>query len=373
MLVLGIETSCDETAAAVVEDGRRILSNVVASQAALHARYGGVFPEAAARRHLETLVPVVRAALAEAEVRWEDLELVAVTRGPGLVGSLLVGVAAAKALAWARGLPLIGVHHLAAHVYAAFLDPGSGSAAGDGRESGKEGPPTPGVGTGPPTPREVLPAVCLLVSGGHTHLFLMEEGPRFTLLGRTRDDAAGEAFDKVARLLGLPYPGGPAVERLAAGGDAAAIAFPRGLPEPGTGRGSEAPGRDLDVSFSGVKTAVAQYLDRERAAGREPAAADVAASFQQAAVDMLAARTEQALERTGARHLIAAGGVAANGRLRQALAGLASRRGVRLLVPPPFLCTDNAAMVAGAGYHLWRAGAGGGGWLDLDAEARLAL
>lgn len=350
MLALGIETSCDETAAAVVEDGRRILSNVVASQAELHARYGGVFPEAAARRHLETLVPVVREALAGAGVGWDDLALVAVTRGPGLVGSLLVGVAAAKALAWARGLPLVGVHHLVAHVYAAFLD-----------------------GTEPPSPEEVLPAVCLLVSGGHTHLFLMEEGPRFTLLGRTRDDAAGEAFDKVARLLGLPYPGGPALERLAAGGDGAAIAFPRGLPGPETGRGSGAAGRELDVSFSGLKTAVAQYLERERAAGTEPVAADVAASFQRAAVDVLVARAGQALERTGVRHLIAAGGVAANGELRRSLAELATRRGVRLLVPPPSLCTDNAAMVAGAGCHLWRAGAVGSDWLDLDAEARLPL
>lgn len=364
VLCLGLETSCDETAASVVAEGRYILSSVVASQAELHARYGGVFPEVAARRHLETVVPVVREALARAGAGWEDLSLLAVTRGPGLVGSLLVGVAAAKAMAWARHLPLVGVHHLVAHVYAAFLVDRRGEA---GRReapgpSGASRDAAPGDDAAP-RPEDVLPAVCLLVSGGHTHLFLMEEGPRFTLLGRTRDDAAGEAFDKVARLLGLPYPGGPALERLAAGGDPSAVPFPRGLPGNGAGR--------LDVSFSGLKTAVAVYLERERAVGREPRREDVAASFQQAVVDVLVARALQALERTGARHLLVAGGVAANGALRRALADAAASAGARLLVPPPWLCTDNAAMVAGAGYHLWRGGRSEG--LDLDAEARIPL
>lgn len=332
-LCLAIETSCDESAAAVVADGRRILSNVVASQADLHERYGGVFPELASRRHLEAVLPVVREALARAGAGWDDIDLLAVTRGPGLVGSLLVGVAAAKALAFARDLPLVGVHHIEGHIYANFLEAGD-SPGGD----------------------PAFPALCLVVSGGHTHLFLLEGHGRLRRLGRTRDDAAGEAYDKVARLLGLPYPGGPAVDRLARQGDGGAIPFPRAMMDNG-----------FDFSFSGLKTAVATYLER---ADARPAA-DVAASFQEAVVEVLVAKTIRAAEATGALAVLLAGGVAANSRLRAALAEACVRRGLPLRVPPPLLCTDNAAMIACAGYHAWRAGRRDG--LELEVAARLPL
>ncbi len=332
-LCLGIETSCDETAAAVVADGRRILSNVVASQADLHRRYGGVFPELASRRHVEAVLPVIRAALDEAGAAFSDLGLVAVTRGPGLVGALLVGVSAAKALAFAHDLPLVGVNHLAGHIYANFLD-------GE-----------------PPE----WPAVCLVVSGGHTHLLHIEDHGRMRLLGATRDDAAGEAFDKVARLLGLPYPGGPQIDLLARRGDAEAIPFPRAMLDED----------NLDFSFSGLKTAVAVYLEREAAAGRTPDRADVAASFQRAAVEVLVAKTVRAADATGVSRVIVAGGVAANAALRERLLAAAAERGLAVSIPPPALCTDNAAMIACAGYHAWRAGRVDG--LDMDVAARLPI
>lgn len=341
-LTLGIESSCDETAAAVVAGGRRVLSNVVASQVDLHRRYGGVFPELASRRHLEAIVPVIGEALAEAGVRPSDLSLIAVTRGPGLVGSLLVGIAAAKALAFAWDLPLVGVHHVVGHIYANFLD----------RE--------------PPA----WPAVCLVVSGGHTELLRIEGDGAAALLGRTRDDAAGEAFDKVARLLGLPYPGGPAIERRALeargrGGAAApaggaAPAFPRAMLDDGH-----------DFSFSGLKTAVAVHLERERAAGREPPVAEVAAAFQEAVVEVLVTKAVRAAREEGVPRLLLAGGVAANAALRDALAAAAAAEGIALHVPPPRYCTDNAAMIACAGHHAFRSGRVDGP--DLDAAARLPL
>ncbi len=332
-LTLGIETSCDETAVAVVADGRRVLSDVVASQVDLHRLYGGVFPELASRRHLEAILPVAEEALRRAGVTPGDLALVAVTRGPGLVGSLLVGISAAKALSFAWGLPLVGVHHLVGHIYANFLD-------------------------GPPPE---WPAVCLVVSGGHTDLLHVDEGGAVTCLGRTRDDAAGEAFDKVARLLGLPYPGGPALEALARGAEPGGVTFPRALLEPGT----------YDFSFSGLKTAVAVYLERERAAGREPPLASVAAAFQQAVVEVLTVKAVGAAVALGVPRLLLGGGVAANRALREALAAAAQEAGIELRVPPPRYCTDNAAMIACAGYYAWREGRADGA--DLDAAARLPL
>ncbi|MBX6378064.1 MAG: tRNA (adenosine(37)-N6)-threonylcarbamoyltransferase complex transferase subunit TsaD [Clostridia bacterium] len=343
-MTLGIETSCDETAAAVVADGRHVLANVVASQWDTHLPFGGVVPELASRRHVEVVLPVVRRALAESSVQPADVDLVAATVGPGLPGALLVGLTAAKALALAWNKPLVGVNHLVGHLYAAFLD-GAGGAAGDGGPS--------------------WPAVALIVSGGHSDLLYVEDHGRYRVLGRTRDDAAGEAFDKVARLLGLPYPGGPALERLARRGRPAAVAFPRPL--------LGAAGEDsLDFSFSGLKTAVAHHLEergRDGPGAGEAWLADVAASFQAAVVDVLVARAGTALVRTGARTLVAAGGVAANGALRAALASLCDRLGVRLYVPPPALCTDNAAMIACAGAFARAAGRCDD--LDLDIEPRL--
>jgi len=327
MRILGIETSCDETAAAVVEDGARVLANVVASQQAVHERFGGVVPEIACRAHVEAILPVVREALDEAALSLDQVEAVAVTTTPGLIGALLVGVTAAKALSWALDVPLVAVNHLHAHVYAAWLS---------------DGPPP------------ALPAVSLVVSGGHTSLFLTDGPASHSLLGGTLDDAAGEAFDKVAHMLGLGYPGGPAIERVAAGGRPDAVAFPRSMLGPGS----------ADFSFSGLKTAVLYHCvgpnaSREdiEAASYEPGfVADVAASFQEAVVDVLAAKACDAAGRQGVRSLIVGGGVAANGRLRQRLAGEASARGLTLQLAPPWLCTDNAAMTAGIAHHLLQAG-----------------
>ncbi len=326
MLTLGIESSCDETSAAVVADGRRVLSNVVASQESLHAPYGGVVPELAARRHVEAIGPVLRVALAQAGVDWSDFGLVAVTRGPGLPGALLVGLCTAKAVALARGLPLVGVNHLAGHIFAHWL-------------SG-----------GPPE----FPALALVVSGSHTDLALLPLANELRLLGSTADDAAGEAFDKVGRLLGLPYPGGPAVERLAATGDPHAFDFPRSFPEPG----------DYRFSFSGLTTAVAVHLERHP----DARPADVAASFQRAAVDVLASKAAFAAAAFGVRSLLVAGGVAANQALARALT---ERSPVPVRVPPLDLCTDNAAMIAAAGEAAFRAGRRDS--LDLDADPSLPL
>jgi tRNA N6-adenosine threonylcarbamoyltransferase len=327
MLIIGIETSCDETAAAVVADGRRVLSSVVATQFEAHAAYGGVVPEIAARRHLENILPVMEAALDQAGVTLKDLDGLAVTQGPGLVGALVIGMAAAKTLAFTHKLPLAGVHHLQAHILAAFLT---------------ENPPA-------------FPLVALVVSGGHTNLYRVRSFLEMELLGRSRDDAAGEAFDKVAKLMQLGYPGGVKIEIQAQNGNPEAISLPRP-------RIAEEP---LTFSFSGLKTAVALYLKKHPEVLTDPQAqADLAASFQAAVVDSLTSRARLALEQTGCDRLVVCGGVAANGRLRQVLQEQAAAEGFGLFLPPLSLCGDNAAMVAAMGYHLLRAGRR----LDLDAD-----
>lgn len=378
-LALGIETSCDETAVALVDGRGTIHANVVASQLPLHRRYGGVVPELASRRHVERILPVLEQALEEAGAGPGDVDLVAVTRVPGLLGALMVGVTAAKALALAWNRPLVGVHHLAGHIVAGFLRPRAGATADEAargaapgtspgshvsRREAPHGAPSPGGpanpdGCGPPWRQGPWPAVCLVVSGGHTDLFALDGDGEVRLLGRTRDDAAGEAFDKVARLLGLEYPGGPALERLARGGDPDAVPFPRALRD------------DLDFSFSGLKTAVAYHLQDARRRGRSPDPADVAASFQQAVVEVLVEKTVRAVERTGARRVILGGGVAANGALRRGLRERLEPLGVPLVVPPPELCTDNAAMIAAAGLARFLRGERDG--LDLDVAAREEL
>ena len=332
MIVLGIESSCDETAAAVLDGGRKILSSVVATQDDVHAPYGGVVPELASRRHLETIVPVIRRALAEAGMGLRDLDGIAVTQGPGLVGSLLVGCSAAKALSWVHGAPLVGVNHLEGHIYAAFLE---------------ERVPD-------------YPFLALVVSGGHTALYAVTAPRRYARIGQTRDDAAGEAFDKVAKLLGLGYPGGPAIERAAGDGDAAAIRFPS----------AHMSDRALDFSFSGIKTAVSLHVRRAGSLG--PAqTADVAASFQRTVVRMLVRRTLQAGKRLDMRRVVLTGGVAANTELRQTLESACAERGWDLLVPSRRLCTDNAAMIAAAGHD--RLEAGERAPLTMNAIPDLAL
>jgi N6-L-threonylcarbamoyladenine synthase len=336
MLILGIETSCDETAAAVVEDGKAIRSNVISSQVLVHAEYGGVVPEVASRQHLATVVKVVRQALREAEVKARALDGVAATCGPGLVGPLLVGLEMGKSLAYAIGRPVVGVNHLRGHLAAVYLEHAKNPS------------------------RPPFPHVALLVSGGHTTLFRVEGQAKTTLLGSTRDDAAGEAFDKVAKLLGLGYPGGMVIDRLAATGNATAIHFPRALP----GR------EDLDFSFSGLKTAVATRI---AAQGRpqEGQLADFCASFQAAVVDVLARKARRALVREGLHDLVVCGGVAANRGLRQALASAATEDGFSLYIPTPELCTDNAAMIALAG--TWAILRGERGGLDLSVDPGLPL
>lgn len=331
-VLLGIETSCDETAAAVVSrdaDGTfEVLSSAVASQIELHARFGGVVPEVASRAHIESLNPVVAEALVEAGVRGEDLHGVAATAGPGLVGSLLVGVSAAKALAMVWGVPYVGVNHLEGHLFAPLLE------EADVR----------------------FPLLVLLVSGGHTMLIGMEGPGRYRLLGRTLDDAAGEAFDKVARYLGLGYPGGPVIDRLATRGDAAAIAFPRSMLHDG-----------LDFSFSGLKTSVVNHVRRNP----DVEAVDVAASFQEAVVDVLIAKARRAADAIGAVGMTLAGGVAANSRLRERWLDAAMADERRAMLPSLAYCTDNAAMIAAAG--LWRLEATGPSPLDSGVDPNWAL
>jgi len=331
--LLGVETSCDETSVAVVEDGAVVRSNIIASQADLHRKFGGVVPEVASRRHLEVINPVIQEALAEAGITFRDLHGVAVTYGPGLAGSLLVGLMAAKAVAFALDLPLIGVNHLEAHIYANFL-------------------------VEPDLP---FPLLCLVVSGGHTDLIHIPRLGDYHLLGRTRDDAAGEAFDKVARVLGMDYPGGPQVERLARDGDPEAVSFPRAYLEEDT----------YDFSFSGLKTAVINYLEKARWAGREVSSADVAAGFQQAVVDVLVDKVLAAARVYRPARILLAGGVAANRALARELKRRAAADGFGVTVPPPVYCTDNAAMVACAGYYRYLRGEFSP--LTLNAAAGLGL
>ena len=312
-LVLGIETSCDETAAALVMGGNDVVSSVVSSQVEIHADFGGVVPEIASRAHVEALNPVIARAIVEAGIDGSRIDVVACTHGPGLIGALLVGVSAAKALALAWDVPFVGVNHLEAHLYSAFLE----------------------------DPSLEFPLVVLLVSGGHTMLVEMQEHGAYRLLGQTIDDAAGEAFDKVARFLDLGYPGGPAVDRAAMHGDPDAIRFPRAL--------SDDPD-NLDFSFSGLKTAVMNYVRKHP----DVASADVAASFQAAVVDVLVAKARRAAERVGAKGIVLGGGVAANSLLREELLGACADAGIRGFLPSRSMCTDNAAMIAAAGWYRLR-------------------
>ncbi len=311
MLTLSIETSCDETAAAVVQDGRKILGNVISSQVAIHAEYGGVVPEIASRKHLEAVIPVISEALSQAGVTLDDIQGIVATKGPGLVGALLVGLSAAKGIAFVRNLPFVGVHHIEGHLLAGFLE--------------RSAP---------------FPFLALVVSGGHTHLYRVDGIGRYSQLGQTLDDAAGEAFDKTATLLGLGYPGGMVIDRLAGEGNPGRYSLPRPLLRDGS----------FNFSFSGLKTAVATLVRREGDGVKEgEPLRDLCASFQAAVTEVLVAKTAAALANQGISRLVVAGGVASNSGLRAGMAGLSRRSGVELFIPSPLLCTDNAAMIAVAG------------------------
>ena len=333
-LILGIETSCDDTAAAVVSGGRDILSNVVSSQDSFHLRFGGIVPEIASRRHLEVINPVIDEALAKAGVTFNDLDGIAVTYGPGLVGSLLVGVSTAKALSFTLDLPLVAVNHLEGHIYANFLTGATIS----------------------------FPFICLVVSGGHTSLLHVKGHGRVDVLGRTRDDAAGEVFDKIARAMDLGFPGGPVIDRLAQQGEAGVFSFPRAL------MGNEG---KMDFSFSGVKTAVLNCIRREREKGRHLQLHDLCAAFQDAVVDALVEKSARSVEQFEPRQFLRAGGVAANGELRKRLRLRLAPMGVEVIYPPVELCTDNAAMIAAAGYYSLRQGRRAAP--DLNAEPGLGF
>lgn len=333
ILILGIESSCDETAVAVVKNGRTVLSNVISSQIELHKLYGGVVPEIASRKHIEKINQVIEEALKEAEVTLEDIDAIAVTYGPGLVGALLVGVAEAKAISYATNKPLVGVHHIEGHVSANYIEH---------------------MDLEPPF-------LCLIVSGGHTHLVVVNDYGKYEIIGRTRDDAAGEAFDKVARAIGLGYPGGPKIDKLAKEGNSKAITFPQG-------HIADAP---FDFSFSGVKSAVLNHINICEMKGEEINCADIAASFQESVVDVLAKRTVLAAKELGINKIALAGGVASNQGLRSRMSEVCQKNNFALYYPSPIYCTDNAAMIGVAGYYEYLNGTRHG--LDLNAVPNLKI
>ena len=332
-LTMGIETSCDETAIAILADGRTVLSNVISSQIDIFKNYGGVVPEIASRHHLENINGVLDQSLEEAGVTLDDIDLIGVTHGPGLVGALLMGVSTAKALAFAKDIPLVGAHHLMSHISANFIE----------------------------YPELEPPFMALITSGGHTEIVKVSEYNKCEILGGTRDDAVGEAYDKVARVLGLGYPGGPKIDKIAKEGNPEAIHFKRVYLEKDS----------YDFSFSGLKTAVLNYINTEKQAGREINRADVAASFQEAVMDVITEKAVEAVKASGMKKLALAGGVAANSRLREKLADLCEKEGIQLYRPHPALCTDNGAMVACAAYYKYKNGETDG--LDLDASPSLPL
>jgi N6-L-threonylcarbamoyladenine synthase len=333
VLILAIESSCDETAASVVKNGREVLSNVISSQIALHTMFGGVVPEIASRKHIEKINPVITQALSDASVTLDDIDAIGVTYGPGLVGALLVGVAEAKAIAYAAKKPLVGVHHIEGHVSANYIE----------------------------NPDLEPPFVCLIVSGGHTHLVIVKDYGQFEIIGRTRDDAAGEAFDKVARAVGLGYPGGPKVDKAAREGNPHAFEFPRAKVE----------GNPYDFSFSGLKSAVLNYINHAKMTGEEICVPDLAASFQNAVVEALVSRAVQAAKEYGYDKLAIAGGVASNSALRTAMQAECEKNGIRFFHPSPIFCTDNAAMIGAAAYYEYIRGTRHG-W-DLNAVPNLKL
>lgn len=331
--ILAIESSCDETAAAVVKNGREILSNIIYSQIALHTEYGGVVPEIASRKHIEKINQVIEQALCEAHMGLKEMDAIAVTYGPGLVGALLVGVSAAKAISFASGIPLVGVHHIEGHISANYIE-------------NKDLEP---------------PFVCLVVSGGHSHLVVVKDYGEYEILGRTRDDAAGEAFDKVARAIGLGYPGGPKIDKISKEGNPDAIHFPRA-------KVAEA---EYDFSFSGLKSAVLNYLNSCEMKGEEINKADVAASFQKAVIDVLVEHSMDAVKRYGFTKFAIAGGVASNSSLRTAFQEVCGKEGIEFYHPSPIFCTDNAAMIGTAGYYEYKKGIRHG--FDLNAVPNLKL
>ena len=333
VLILAIESSCDETAAAVVKNGREVLSNVISSQIALHTLYGGVVPEIASRKHIEKINQVIQEALDEAHVTLDDIDAIGVTYGPGLVGALLVGVAAAKAISYAKKIPLVGVHHIEGHISANYIE-------------NKDLEP---------------PFLCLVVSGGHTHLVKVADYGKYEILGRTRDDAAGDAFDKVARAIGLGYPGGPKIEKAAREGDPMAIPFPK----------AKVNDNPYDFSFSGVKSAVLNYINGCKMKNIEIVPEDIAASFQKAVTDVLIAHAMHAAEEFKIDKLAIAGGVASNSVLREGMRAACEKRGISFYHPSPIFCTDNAAMIGAAAYYEYLAGTRHG-W-DLNAVPNLKL
>lgn len=331
--ILAIESSCDETAAAVVKNGRKVLSNVISSQIALHTLYGGVVPEIASRKHIEKINQVITEALTEAEMELSQMDAIGVTYGPGLVGALLVGVAEAKAISYAAGIPLVGVHHIEGHVSANYIE----------------------------HPELEPPFLCLIVSGGHTHLVIVKAYGEYEIIGRTHDDAAGEAYDKVARAIGLGYPGGPKIDKLAKEGNPSALQFPRARVE----------GCPYDFSFSGLKSAVLNYLHHAEQVGENINRADVAASFQKAVVDVLVDRTLQAANEYQIDKIALAGGVASNSALRAGMEAACRKAGKKLFYPSPVFCTDNAAMIGAAAYYEYKKGVRHG--LDLNAVPNLKI